>query len=149
MISSPDRCKRHIKWPVVFSWPKPDPSCRHMLVGECQTPQSFRRIPAARHPRTHPPMLLLTIKMTGCSIHSPSPSPNHRLGLNGRLNPPTRFMYCRYSVFFSRRTPLTLLPLTFVFFVDLKPAKPICARSAAVSGSASSSMSISVVGGPG
>lgn len=29
----------------------------------------------------------------------------HRVGLSGLLKPPTRFMYCLYSVFFSFRTP--------------------------------------------
>lgn len=29
----------------------------------------------------------------------------HREGLRGRLKPPWRFMYCRYSIFFSFRTP--------------------------------------------
>ena len=60
-------------------------------------------------------------------------------GLSGLLKPPIRFMYCRYSVFFSFRTPYTLLPLTLVFFVDLKPANPIIRLKAAVSGSESSS----------
>lgn len=61
----------------------------------------------------------------------------HRLGLSGLLNPPTRFMYCLYSVFFSLLTPHTLLPLTLVFFVVVNPAKPIILRISAVSGSSS------------
>lgn len=48
------------------------------------------------------------------------------VGLSGLLNPPTRFMYCLYSVFLSFLTPYSLsLPGTFVFFVLLKPLKPI------------------------
>lgn len=65
----------------------------------------------------------------------------YRLGLNGLLNPPTRFIYCLYSVFFSFRTPYTLLPFTFVFFVDLNPVKPIARRISAISGSESRSIS--------
>ena len=30
---------------------------------------------------------------------------DYRDGLSGRLKPPVRFMYWRYSVFFSLRTP--------------------------------------------
>ena len=64
---------------------------------------------------------------------------DYRLGLSGLLNPPTRFMYCLYSVFFSFRTAYTSFPGTFVFFVVLNPAKPIMARICAISGSESSS----------
>ena len=47
-------------------------------------------------------------------------------GLSGLLKPPTRFMYCLYSVFFSFLTAYNLsLPGTFVFFVDLNVANPI------------------------
>ncbi len=68
--------------------------------------------------------------------------PHHsRLGLNGLLNPPTRFMYCRYSVFFSLRTPDTSFPGTFVFFVVLNPPNPIVFRIIAPSGSSSASVS--------
>ena len=66
---------------------------------------------------------------------------HYRLGLNGLLKPPTRFMYCLYSVFFSFPIPYTLFPFTFVFFVDLNPVKPIAFRIAATSGSESSSTS--------
>lgn len=52
---------------------------------------------------------------------------NYRPGLNGRLNPPTRFMYWRYSVFFSFLIPPALFPGTRVFFVVPKPPKPIMA----------------------
>ena len=62
------------------------------------------------------------------------------LGLRGLLNPPTRFMYCRYSVFFSFLTAYTLFPGTFVFCVVLNVAKPIVFRNRAVSGSESTSM---------
>ena len=73
----------------------------------------------------------------------------HLDGLSGRLNPPTRFMYCLYSVFFSFRTPYTLFPFTFVFFVDLKPANPIIRLNATVSGSESSSgVSTAIVSTP-
>jgi hypothetical protein len=48
------------------------------------------------------------------------------VGLSGLLNPPTRFMYCLYSVFLSFLTPYNLsFPGTFVFFVLLNPTKPI------------------------
>ena len=66
----------------------------------------------------------------------------YRLGLNGLLNPPTRFIYCLYSVFFSFLTPDTLFPFTFVFFVDLNPVKPIALRISAISGSESASTSM-------
>ena len=52
----------------------------------------------------------------------------HLEGLSGRLNPPMRFMYCRYSVFFSLRTPYTLFPGTLVFFVLLNLVKPMLRR---------------------
>jgi hypothetical protein len=64
----------------------------------------------------------------------------HRLGLSGLLNPPTRFIYCLYSVFFSFLTPETSFPFTFVFFVDANPANPIARLIAAISGSESTSM---------
>lgn len=50
-------------------------------------------------------------------------------------------MYCLYSVTFSFLIPETLLPFTFVFFVDLNPAKPIVFRISAISGSESTSIS--------
>lgn len=73
---------------------------------------------------------------------SPLPSFPYRLGLNGLLNPPTRFIYCLYSVFFSFLTPYTLFPFTLVFFVDLNPVNPIAFRISATSGSESSSTSM-------
>jgi len=66
---------------------------------------------------------------------------HYRLGLSGLLKPPTRFIYCLYSVFFSFPIPYTLFPFTFVFFVDLNPVKPIAFRIAATSGSESTSIS--------
>lgn len=72
----------------------------------------------------------------------PPHTPPYRLGLNGLLNPPTRFIYCLYSVFFSFRTPYTLFPFTLVFFVDLNPVNPIALRISATSGSDSASRSI-------
>ena len=73
---------------------------------------------------------------------------HYRLGLSGLLNPPTRFIYCLYSVFFSFLTPYTLFPFTCLFFVDLKPANPIARLISATSGSESTSIS-SVVEGRG
>jgi hypothetical protein len=60
-------------------------------------------------------------------------------GLNGRLNPPVRFMYCLYFVDFSLRTADTLLPGIFLFCVVLKVEKPIIFRSNASSLSSPSS----------
>jgi len=72
---------------------------------------------------------------------APTSPSTYRLGLNGLLNPPTRFIYCLYSVFFSFRIPDTLFPFTFVFFVDLNPVNPIAFLIAAISGSESTSIS--------
>ena len=66
------------------------------------------------------------------------------VGLSGRLNPPTRFMYCLYSVFFSFLTPYTLFPGTFVCFVVLNPTNPIAILIAFVS-SSSSGVSTSIL----
>ena len=53
-------------------------------------------------------------------------------------------MYCLYSVFFSFLTPNTLFPLTLVFFVDLKPAKPISRCISGISVSESTSIFVGV-----
>ncbi len=58
------------------------------------------------------------------------------------MNPPTRFIYCRYSVFFSLRTAYTLFPGTLVFLVVRNRANPFICRSNATSGSESSSISV-------
>ena len=77
------------------------------------------------------------------SYETPPPhSLRYRLGLSGLLNPPTRFIYCLYSVFFSFLTPETLFPFTFVFFVDVNPVNPIALRISAISGSESASTSM-------
>ena len=44
---------------------------------------------------------------------------------NGRLNPPLRFMYCRYLRLSMTCTSPTSLPSTFLPFVVSKPQKPI------------------------
>lgn len=44
---------------------------------------------------------------------------------NGRLNPPLRFIYCRYLRFNITCTSPALFPSTFLFFVVSKPQKPI------------------------
>jgi hypothetical protein len=62
---------------------------------------------------------------------------HHSEGLSGRLNPPTRFIYCLYSVFFSFLTPYIWLPGTFLLCVVLKPVKPIIFLSRASSSSSS------------
>lgn len=76
----------------------------------------------------------------------PSAPRPHLLGLKGLLNPPTRFIYCLYSVFFSFLTPNALFPGTFVFFVVLNVAKPIIFRIRAISGSESTSMAVVELG---
>ncbi len=60
---------------------------------------------------------------TSLSLDRNPAQPNYLLGLRGWLNPPTRFMYCLYSVFFSLRTALTLFPGTFWFLVVLEAPK--------------------------
>jgi hypothetical protein len=66
------------------------------------------------------------------------PAQSHSLdGLNGRLNPPVRFIYCLYCVDFSLRMPDTSLPGIFLFWVLLKVEKPISWRSRASSLSSS------------
>lgn len=61
-----------------------------------------------------------------------------RDGLSGLLNPPCRFMYCRYSVFFAFVTAPALFPATFFPFVLPNSPKPIIAFIAAISSSSSS-----------
>lgn len=84
-------------------------------------------------PSSKPPLFIL--------VKSP-----YRFGLNGLLNPPTRFMYCLYVVFFSFLTAYISFPGTFVFFVlrnRVNPRAFFIARSSS-SSSAGSSRDIAV-----
>jgi len=70
------------------------------------------------------------------------PLPHIREGLSGRLNPPTRFIYCLYCVCLSFLTAYSLsFPGTFVFFVLRKLAKPMTFFISASSSSSSSASS--------
>lgn len=76
-------------------------------------------------PKSMPVQNAIAEKRISSSV-LPHPLSHNLVGLKGLLNPPTRFMYCRYSVFLSFLTPYNLsFPGTFVFLVLLKPTKPI------------------------
>lgn len=102
-----------------------------------------RTKPCNRRERPHQVLIRISYQTSLCYflLIENSISYFHRDGLSGRLKPPIRFIYCRYSLFFSLRTPPAALPTTRFPLVESNPPNPIMACMAAMSLSSTSTSS--------